>query len=577
MHSLLILTVLLLANLSFVDWLIQSPTTPDCPTVSVTCPEEVESGKPLKFKAKVEGGKPKWEPTFNWTVDKGTIKSGQGTATIEVDLEGQDCKGVTATVEVSGVDPSCPRVASCTACIADGAGDKKIKLNDLLGLVRTASAEVRADALLAIASSNLVTDAKSKADLVAEAFRIAEDVREPVKRRSFGLQVDTRAGYKAMAFDMGLDKLSIQSRAGLKMISLDTFQARTMFEQIGLPRNKRLSCEDSLVADVDLYYETMFAVAERTFGKEEQKNRTHVQFLAERLERIQSVAELTAAVKMMVSAKLPPADLLWLARVITEALDRISSDPRSFTYSIDRDPFVSNLHRLILKMKEHGLPANDLANATRRLLVKNLSGEVCRDASWLQKSPPVLPLNINRINSELGIPITIDEIRPARLGSKSSDVLYWSTATSKSVLEATKALRFGGGTEQLSLEKRNTEEWNDKLREFLKLLDSWDPSSEASEDDYFQQKCNAYRVLVDLCPDDVQRDSVLRSYSAYLRDSDSKYKGRIEWIMAFKEYLRALQWKSEQLRNSSLQPWLSGSNTNLRVYAELTLMTGSKN
>lgn len=582
MPRLLLLTVLLVANFSFADTSVLAQTSL-CPTLSVTCPEAVESGKPLKFKAKAEGGKPKSEITYAWTVDKGTIKSGQGTATIEVDLEGRECKDVTATVEIGGADPSCPRAASCTACPADGAVSEKnravasARLNDLLGLVRTAAAEVRADTLLAIASSDLVTDPKSKADLVTEAFRIADDVREPVKKKSFGLQVDTRAGYKAMAFDMGLDKLSIQSRAVLQMISLDAFRARTMFQQIELPRNKQLACEDSLVADLDLYYQAMLAVAERTFSKEEQKNKAHVLFMAERLEHLQSVTELSAAVRSIVSAKLPPADLVWMARVITQALDRISSDARSFTYSIDRDFFIPNLHRLILKMKEYELPAGDLATATRRFLLKNFSGEICRDASWLQKGQPVLPLSLGQINAELGIPIAIDEIRPARIGSKSSDVIYWSTAAGKSVLEGAKALRFGGGTEQLSLEQRSTEEWHDKLGAFLKLLKSWDPGSEASEDDYFQQKSHAYRVLVDLCPDDLQRDSVLRSYSDYLRDSDAKYKGRIEWVLALKEYLRALRWKSEQQRNSSLQPWLTGSNTNLRVYAELTLMTGPKN
>lgn len=116
MHSLFFLMVFLLASLSFVNSPVQSPKTSDCPTISVTCPEEVEPGKPLKFKVKVEGGKSKGEITYNWTSDKGTIKSGQGTATFEVDLDGQDCKEVTATVEVNGFDPSCSRVGTCTAC-----------------------------------------------------------------------------------------------------------------------------------------------------------------------------------------------------------------------------------------------------------------------------------------------------------------------------------------------------------------------------------------------------------------------------------------------------------------------------
>ena len=89
---------------------------PDCAKVSITCPDEVDTTKPMKFTAKVTGGKRYGEVTYNWSVTKGTIKSGQGTATIEVDLEGQDCQGLTATVEVGGVEPDCTRNASCSVC-----------------------------------------------------------------------------------------------------------------------------------------------------------------------------------------------------------------------------------------------------------------------------------------------------------------------------------------------------------------------------------------------------------------------------------------------------------------------------
>jgi hypothetical protein len=117
MTRILVLTILLLANLSVIDSRSQTPRDPDCPTIAVTCPDAPEAGKPLKFKANVVGGKPKFEISYNWTVDKGKITSGQGTSTIEVDLEGKDCQGVTATVELGGVDPKCPRAASCAACI----------------------------------------------------------------------------------------------------------------------------------------------------------------------------------------------------------------------------------------------------------------------------------------------------------------------------------------------------------------------------------------------------------------------------------------------------------------------------
>jgi hypothetical protein len=55
--------------------------------------------------------------TYNWSVSAGTISSGQGTSSIQVDTAGLGGQTVTATVELGGLDPSCSRTASCTTGI----------------------------------------------------------------------------------------------------------------------------------------------------------------------------------------------------------------------------------------------------------------------------------------------------------------------------------------------------------------------------------------------------------------------------------------------------------------------------
>jgi len=89
---------------------------PDCPTVSVSCPDSVGPGnKPIRFKASIIGGQPRNEVLYNWSVSKGTISQGQGTGVIEV--TGLDLERLTATVEISGLEPNCNRVASCSVAI----------------------------------------------------------------------------------------------------------------------------------------------------------------------------------------------------------------------------------------------------------------------------------------------------------------------------------------------------------------------------------------------------------------------------------------------------------------------------
>jgi hypothetical protein len=88
---------------------------PPCPTVSVSCPSEVDPGQAITFTASVSGGDSSASYTYNWSVSAGTISSGQGTSTITVDTNGLAGQSVTATVSIGGADPSCTgTTASCT-------------------------------------------------------------------------------------------------------------------------------------------------------------------------------------------------------------------------------------------------------------------------------------------------------------------------------------------------------------------------------------------------------------------------------------------------------------------------------
>ena len=90
----------------------------ECVSIGVSGPSGVTNpGDSMTFTANVGGG---GDYTYTWTVSNGTITSGQGTPSITVatnrDMAGQN---VTATVDVGGLCPECPRTASETAGILD--------------------------------------------------------------------------------------------------------------------------------------------------------------------------------------------------------------------------------------------------------------------------------------------------------------------------------------------------------------------------------------------------------------------------------------------------------------------------
>jgi PKD domain len=100
------------------------PTPPPaCPTITVDCPTSLTSATaPITFTANVSGGNPNASLTYNWTVSAGAITSGQGTSSITVDPTGiAGGTGITASVTVGGLDPSCSASASCTAGLPNAA------------------------------------------------------------------------------------------------------------------------------------------------------------------------------------------------------------------------------------------------------------------------------------------------------------------------------------------------------------------------------------------------------------------------------------------------------------------------
>ena len=89
---------------------------PVCPNVSIYCPETVSLGQPVTFTANLSGGYPaSITPVYNWTVTGGTIISGQGTPSIQVDATGLEGQSITANLSVEGYNQSC--TATCTAQI----------------------------------------------------------------------------------------------------------------------------------------------------------------------------------------------------------------------------------------------------------------------------------------------------------------------------------------------------------------------------------------------------------------------------------------------------------------------------
>jgi hypothetical protein len=91
----------------------EKPAAGDCPKVSLACPTDLlETGKTYTVTALVEGGKPKDEVFYGWSVQGGEIVQGQGIRSLKVRIK-EPNQIVRVFVELGGFNPYCDRVASC--------------------------------------------------------------------------------------------------------------------------------------------------------------------------------------------------------------------------------------------------------------------------------------------------------------------------------------------------------------------------------------------------------------------------------------------------------------------------------
>ena len=160
---------------------------PPCPSVSVSCPSDVELNAPITFTASVTGGEAGATWTYNWSVSAGTISSGQGTSTITVDTTGvAGGTSVTATVNLGGADPSCTgTTASCTTF--DQAAPAR-KLRSLTSMATSDSTTRRPDSTTTRFGCNKIRPLRRQSSCTAAV---------PVKRSSVATVLRTISSIRA--------------------------------------------------------------------------------------------------------------------------------------------------------------------------------------------------------------------------------------------------------------------------------------------------------------------------------------------------------------------------------------------
>jgi hypothetical protein len=498
---------------------------------------------------------------------------------------------------------------------ADSIKYRNPELVRLIDELRAAPPEFAADSMIKL-SPHPEIDNKWKVEILEEAFRIAFDAQHPYKMKHLSeSQPETRTGYKSTAFDLKMDRLSLQLRAILNLIRLDPKKARSLWNEMRKLKLPALRCEETLLYDIADYYRTMAEMARRAFTPEEIKIGEEIHFVDSHIVNIAFPAEVAEAAFTIMELKTTSLQFNLLVETYSRALENVAIDNRSFWFGADRlsasvlalstacDGRSFPADFLLIRYRNYlavqlraprcadnltsaGRPAPSLKFATEVNVVSEDLEAVSAAFGELKRLLAMQPKFVTDLNAALNrydyIPkITNDDIKPRKVDRAASFYPYWMTRRARSLFEKIQVLRFGQPPKQttrgksdkppkpLSFESRQSSEWQYQFSDFLREMAEWKPEHEASKADYFHQKCRLFNELLELSPNSSMRLRMTDEYMAFLEHNRFECESFIEWFLHVSDLLRRIRVMEEEEKNLALEALRYSNDHVLRLCVKL--------
>lgn len=411
-----------------------------------------------------------------------------------------------------------------------------------------------ADLKLQIAVSNLLSRSQ-RATLIEEAFEASQLVSEPLP---MSLGVVTRPAEsifdtQAAAYRLGLDRLSLQTRAVNAKLTNDPKGAMTTWGRVQMPELPRAACGDALVVDLFDYYDTTLRAA---------RGDAVTTVLESTIASMRHAAQIAPIARLLANVEIHSVDYSLLVLRFGIALDQIQASDRDFVSSVvgRADLFVQVL-AVANRMDAGGQSSLPLLASTRRYLLRHLNGHRCGESEVMPvQSGAALIKRFNDVfvsKFRRGTPF--QRIEYSELASSDTEpgvnyFPFWTSPTSRRLHNVTFA--------------RN------KPGEYLTLWYKWQATEEASEADFFHQKCLTMFDAIQASAPGPERESLISSYLQFLATSYSSHEKR-EWFLHFERL--ANQIYSE--KNSDRLAWrtrLIGTGDPLMAsYGQLLYRTGA--
>lgn len=453
-----------------------------------------------------------------------------------------------------------------------------LELDSILDLAAGAPPEFGADVLIQVVESKKIADRMLKIRLLEEAVDWAERVQHPVKLAAIaGTLVDSRSGYLASAYQLNLDRLSLQSRAVDAMLLLDYKKARELYQRVQPPALSPLECGEPLVYDLKNFYQTLVQVLNSGYSLKERREGRRMDLLHSAVTSLSSHAQVAPLSRAIGASQLTHAELTDAVSLLMVSLNKLKGDAESFSVLTTKYDSLDALTRLLARLEAEGIASGNMLQAIRTYVVSNLRDKQCPGTTnkGTRMSLPEAAADFNELfgpalQSADMAQIRQEELEGGALGPAPQYEAYWQSSPARDLMARIKKLRFGNSEVPLTEAERITPSWSTESRDFLADLESWQPKFGDDVSDYFHQKCVLYTGLIKLMPAGHDRSVVIRSFVEFLSQNSVEGTNRIEWFWHAKNLLeRAKASKDASEGREILEAFMDSRNVTLYLYAQL--------
>lgn len=169
------------------------------------------------------------------------------------------------------------------------------------------SPELQADVLIRL--SKLDVPAARKKDYLVRAFHLAASASTPHPWLYRGRATDTRDWLISNDSVVGVDRLSLQTRAVQGLLPLDPLKAREFFETVTLPPSRPAGCGEELIANTVPYFDAAAATPTVAFGPEDRRKGMHLGTAGVAYARLNDIHSLDGALRSLVALEKGGGDL----------------------------------------------------------------------------------------------------------------------------------------------------------------------------------------------------------------------------------------------------------------------------